>query len=334
MEEIKVFVPGRLCLFGEHSDWASNYETVDKGYAIVCGLEQGVNIKSKKSNEIIVIHNGNIRKLENLDDIAKSDDFLAYIAGTIKYINDHIINEGIEIEILESTLPIKKGLSSSAAICVAVAKAYNELYNLNLDNKEIMEIAYQGERNTKSKCGRMDQICAYGKSLNLITFKDEKIDITPIKPKFNIYLVFTDLNKSKDTIKILKDLNDCFPNPKNEIEKNVHLGLGTLNENLIMEVIDVIENKNIYELGRLMTKAQNIFDNYVAKASSELEAPYLHELLNDDEVKKLSLGGKGVGSQGDGSIQFIVENEEKQDMLCSYLESKNLKPYKITVVGG
>ena len=44
MEEIKVFVPGRLCLFGEHSDWASNYETVDKGYAIVCGLEQGVNI--------------------------------------------------------------------------------------------------------------------------------------------------------------------------------------------------------------------------------------------------------------------------------------------------
>ena len=43
-------------------------------------------------------------KLENLDDIAKSDDFLAYIAGTIKYINDHIINEGIEIEILESRI--------------------------------------------------------------------------------------------------------------------------------------------------------------------------------------------------------------------------------------
>ena len=51
MSEIKqrklnLFVPGRLCLFGEHSDWAGMYRTVNSevtvGQAIVTGSEQGI----------------------------------------------------------------------------------------------------------------------------------------------------------------------------------------------------------------------------------------------------------------------------------------------------
>ena len=40
---MKLFVPGRLCLFGEHSDWAGHYRTMNAdikpGAAIVnlCG---------------------------------------------------------------------------------------------------------------------------------------------------------------------------------------------------------------------------------------------------------------------------------------------------------
>ncbi|MFG6101955.1 hypothetical protein U2F10_06860 [Leptothoe sp. EHU-05/26/07-4] len=40
-----LFVPGRLCLFGEHSDWAGTYRTInpdiEKGYALVVGTNQG-----------------------------------------------------------------------------------------------------------------------------------------------------------------------------------------------------------------------------------------------------------------------------------------------------
>ena len=40
-QPIRLFVPGRLCLFGEHSDWAGMYRTVNadivKGTAIVSG---------------------------------------------------------------------------------------------------------------------------------------------------------------------------------------------------------------------------------------------------------------------------------------------------------
>ena len=61
-----------------------------------------------------------------------------------------------------------------------------------------------------------------------------------------------------------------------------------------------------------MTKAQEMFDKYVQPMSEELKSPKLHKVLNDSYVKTISLGGKGVGSQGDGSVQFIVENERKQ----------------------
>ena len=44
--KIHLFVPGRLCLFGEHSDWAGMYRTVnseiEKGQAIVTGVEQSI----------------------------------------------------------------------------------------------------------------------------------------------------------------------------------------------------------------------------------------------------------------------------------------------------
>lgn len=45
-KSLKLFVPGRLCLFGEHSDWAGMHRMVnadvEPGYAIVSGIEEGI----------------------------------------------------------------------------------------------------------------------------------------------------------------------------------------------------------------------------------------------------------------------------------------------------
>ncbi len=43
---MKIFVPGRICLFGEHSDWAGGYRRInadiEKGYALIAGTNQGI----------------------------------------------------------------------------------------------------------------------------------------------------------------------------------------------------------------------------------------------------------------------------------------------------
>jgi len=45
-ESIEIFIPGRLCLFGEHSDWAGLHRMINAdivpGSAIVTGIEQGI----------------------------------------------------------------------------------------------------------------------------------------------------------------------------------------------------------------------------------------------------------------------------------------------------
>ena len=49
----KLFVPGRLCLFGEHTDWAGHYRTMNAdivpGASIVTGIEQGIYAEVEKS---------------------------------------------------------------------------------------------------------------------------------------------------------------------------------------------------------------------------------------------------------------------------------------------
>ncbi len=43
---LEIFVPGRLCLFGEHSDWAAEYRRANselcKGFTIIVGTNQGL----------------------------------------------------------------------------------------------------------------------------------------------------------------------------------------------------------------------------------------------------------------------------------------------------
>jgi hypothetical protein len=63
----------------------------------------------------------------------------------------------------------------------------------------------------------------------------------------------------------------------------------------------------------------------------ELAAPVLHSFLNDEKIKSLAYGGKGVGSQGDGSVQFLAKDAPSQEALCGYLKEKGLSPYKFTI---
>lgn len=90
--------------------------------------------------------------------------------------------------------------------------------------------------------------------------------------------------------------------------KNVQRALGVDNEKLINEAKAAIEAGDSKEVGRLMVEAQAHFDKMVAPASPvELKAPVLHSILADEKIKELTYGAKGVGSQGDGSIQFLAK---------------------------
>ncbi|MDR2590283.1 MAG: hypothetical protein LBC71_04765 [Oscillospiraceae bacterium] len=346
-EKLSLFVPGRLCLFGEHSDWAGLQRVINSnivpGSSIVTGIEQGIYADVEVSDNFIVHNKSDELKkswvdyestmqLSELKKTAASDNYFAYVAGVASYISENYHVGGVKITITKMTLPVKSGLSSSAAICVLVARAFNRLYNLNMSTLGEMTVAFKGEQRTKSRCGRLDQACAFGDNPVLMTFDGEDVEVERLVVKEPLYWVFSDVGGEKDTIRILSDLNRCYPFAQNDIEKNVHSALGIENQVITARAVELIKTGDAPAIGRLMTEAQELFDKKIAPASPvELKAPKLHALLKDETIKSLTYGGKGVGSQGDGSVQFIAKDARCQKELVEYLESKGLSAYSFTI---
>ena len=342
-----LFVPGRLCLFGEHTDWAGKYRTMNAdivpGASIVTGIEQGIYAEVEKSPifemyseapEIKGIWQDFACRMNEteLKGVAKSGSFFSYSAGVASYMLEWYQVGGVKITLKRMTLPMKSGLSSSAAICVLVARAFNKLYNLNLNTMGEMNIAYLGELRTSSRCGRLDQACAFGVKPNVMTFDGDEVEVKTLNVKKHLYWVFADLCAEKNTIKILRDLNKGFPFASNEMEEREQKALGEDNQKIIDMAIKYMAEGNAEALGQLMTDAQRLFDEAVAPmCPEELTSPKLHAVLADPVIKEWTYGGKGVGSQGDGSIQFLAKDAECQQQVIDYLNGQGMRAYPLTL---
>ena len=343
----KLFVPGRLCLFGEHTDWAGHYRTMNAdvapGAAIVTGIEQGIYAEVEKSpifelQSVAPEIEGQWQDFacrmdeQELKRIAKSGSFFCYCAGVASYMLEWYKVGGVRIKITSMTLPMKSGLSSSAAICVLVARAFNLLYNLNLNTLGEMNIAYVGELRTSSRCGRLDQACAFGVKPNLMTFDGDEVEVQSLNVKKPLYWVFADLCGEKDTVKILRDLNKAYPFASTEEEQREHDALGPLNQDIVDRAIKYMAEGEVEQLGKLMTEAEELFNSHVTPmCPSELEAPKLRAILADPQIQPLVYGGKGVGSHGDGSVQFLARNPDCQQELIDYLNAQGMKAYPLTI---
>ena len=333
---MKIFVPGRICLFGEHSDWAGGYRRInaeiEKGYTLLTGTDQGIYAEVEPHPTALVLTSvtpdGEKRgpyeipmESRALLEEAQRGGFWSYVAGVAYQILTHYHVRGLAIDNYRTDLPVKKGLSSSAAICVLTARAFNRIYDLKMTIRGEMELAYQGEITTPSRCGRMDQGCAFGNRPILMTYDGDHLDVTELRVPEDMYYVIVDLQAQKDTMEILARLNRCFPFAETEIERGVQELLGPINKRVVHQAIEALQAGDAERLGALMVEAQAFFDRYAAPACpEELTAPVLHRVLNYEPLKPHIRGGKGVGSQGDGTAQFIARSEADQQAVIEIIE--------------
>ena len=344
MKKTDLFVPGRLCLFGEHSDWAGEYRKTDTsvktGQCIVAGTDQGIYGSAEPAATGFhisqILPDGSQGSMhsypseqEHLREVAESSVFDSYAAGTACVILNNYPNLGLKLRIYRRSLPLKKGLSSSAAVCVLTARAFNRIHSLDMSIEDEMELAYHGELLTGSQCGRMDQACAYGVDPVLLTFDGDEMTAIPLLPGGPLHLLIVDMKGGKNTRKILEDLNHSFSSGNRQIRK----ALGEDNHRITAEACDAIERGDARALGKLMTEAQRIFDELVAPSCpSELRSPGLHAILENRAAMSLAWGGKGVGSQGDGTAQFICRGEREREKLRAVLETETgVECYFLTI---
>jgi galactokinase len=331
-EAVELFVRGRLCLFGEHADWAAEFG-LHRGFCLVIGTDQGLAARARPADGFTVetaVSSANRltdrkRKMvcpwekDALLEAARDrEEFFRYCAGVAyQLFSKKGVEGGLGLEISRVDLPLKKGVASSAAVCILVARAFDAAYGLRMFPHELMEAAYLGERLTGSQCGRMDQACIFGKTPVLLTFdKAGACRIEPVFPHKTVYMFFVDLAGRKNTVQILSDLRAAYP-ANVELQK----ALGENNEQIVRSAYRALELGDARNLGELMGEAQALFDRSVAPHSpTELKSPLLHEVLSLDSIKTHVFGGKGVGSQGDGTAQFVARSAEDRQAAMELVE--------------
>jgi UTP-glucose-1-phosphate uridylyltransferase/mevalonate kinase len=333
---MKIFVPGRVCLFGEHSDWAGGHRRInseiEKGYTIITGTDQGIYADVEANSGSLILSSTSPSgerqgpyeipmEPKALLEEAQKGGFWSYMAGVAYQVLTHYHVKGLVIDNYKTNLPMKKGLSSSAAVCVLTARAFNRVYDLKMTTRGEMELAYHGEITTPSRCGRMDQGCAFGNRPILMTYDGDRLDVTELRVRNDLYLVLVDLCGQKDTMEILMRLNRAYPFAENELERGVQDLLGPINKRIAHQAAEMLQTSDAERLGFLMNEAQKFFDRYAVPACpEELTAPLLHRVLGYEPIKPHIWGGKGVGSQGDGSAQLLARSAADQQAVIEIIE--------------
>ena len=343
-----VYCPGRVCLFGEHSDWAGGMRRfspdIPVGRTIVCGTNVGIHARARALPTLLTVQSTDETGGKHgpfsvpmepvaLLAAAREGTFFSYAAGVAYHMLTHYRVGGLDIDNFQTDLPLKKGLSSSAAFCVLVVRAFDRVYNLRLTVRGEMECAFAGERLTPSKCGRMDQACANGSRPVAMTYDADFLDVEPISVSEPLYLVLVDLRAQKSTVRILNALQGCYPVATTAEHRNVHHALGLGNLDITSRALAAMEAGDARELGAIMDESHVLFTEAgSAVCPEELRAPVLQSVLSNPLIRPLVWGGKGVGAGGDGTAQFVCKSLSAQQQVVHLVETElKMFPIPLTI---
>ncbi len=328
MEEVSLFVPGRIGIIGELSDLSASYlkenKNLSPGKIIACSIDKGIYSKSRKSDKFKYVYEDLYFEVDlNENDLEMSivnEPFFSYICGTLLYlVRKYNINFGIDLKIEKMDLPMKKGLSSSAAICLTIVKSYNMLYDLNLSNCELIEVAYQGEHLAGSFCGLLDQNSILSKNCTCFNFYSDKVVMEDVHLKKELHLLIVDLKSSKNTKYIMNCFKKALPFPKKTDDYFLHDIIGTKNLNIVTDAVNYLESGDLENFGKCLNYCQELMDK-AKNVCKEFKAPNLHLLLSDGFIKNMIYGGKSMGSGGDGSLLLVAKNNMYQNILEEYIK--------------
>jgi len=153
------FAPGRVNLIGEHTDY-------NDGFVLPMAISRGVAVAFRpRADRLIRAHSTSLGATETIAldelDSRPRKDWAAYIAGVAWA----LASDGRDVPGLDlcvaADLPIGAGLSSSAAIEVAVARAFAAAGSWDFDPAQAARLCQRAENDFVGvQCGVMDQFAS------------------------------------------------------------------------------------------------------------------------------------------------------------------------------
>jgi mevalonate kinase len=221
---------------------------------------------------------------------------------------------------LSGNLVAASGIGSSAASCVAIVRALNNYYHLDLSDEKINKVAYEGEKGYHGDPSGIDNTAAtYG---GLIWFQRTSGGsiMEKIKIKEPVKIVIGNTGKVANTKKAVEGVRQRKENYPEKYED-----LFNKAKKLVYEARKALENFDLREIGRLMNKNHRLLQE-IKVSSKELD------LLVNTALDAGAFGAKLTGGGLGGNMVALTPSKELQKKVANAIEWKGFKTLK-TVIG-
>ncbi|MBQ0214194.1 galactokinase [Proteus vulgaris] len=194
--------PGRVNLIGEHTDY-------NDGFVLPCAINyQMVVAAAKREDNIIrviaVDYQNEVDEfsLDNTIEFLPNKMWANYVRGVIHFLQkDNYSFHGMDIAI-SGNVPQGAGLSSSAALEVAIGQTLKTLYQLPISQKEIALNGQKAENQfVGCNCGIMDQlISACGEENHALLIDCRSLETSAVTMPENMVVMIINTNKKRGLV--------------------------------------------------------------------------------------------------------------------------------------
>lgn len=176
-------------MLGEHTDY-------NGGPVLPVAIERRTAVAARAAERWLLVSDTDDTQHEVEVDMPLSHQWTDYLIGVIRELRAlRAAPPGAQVAVA-TTLPIGAGLSSSAALTVAAAKALSLLAGKRLSPASLAEVAFRAEYHQVGvRCGRMDQtIAAHGERGSAILFETAERTLQRVPFPGRLWVVETGLS--------------------------------------------------------------------------------------------------------------------------------------------
>ncbi len=336
--DVLIFAPGRINIIGGHTDY-------NEGFVLPMAIDLNIMFAVRARNDGLVdffslnLHDSAHFYLERVE-LRSTPQWAQYVQGVAWA----LMRAGYQIGGLEgvihSTVPIGAGLSSSAALEVAAAWAWNVLYNLHIPREEIARLAQRAEVEFVGvPCGIMDQFTvAVAKRGHVIRLdcRDLSYSLHPFGREMRFVACDTNVRRTlasseyavrrEQCNEAVERLSSALPHIRalrdvtlEDLERHRHLlsdvlyrrARHVITENeRVLKAVHALSRKDFVALGRLLNESHRSLREDYEVSSPELDTMW--QAANEvDGCYGARLTGAGFG----GNVIALVHRDALRNFL-------------------
>jgi len=292
---VTVSAPGKLMLFGEHA-------VVYGKPCIVTAVNQRIFVKIAKTEKNSISVNAPEVNVKNysigIPDLGHTEypkDVRFVLKSVEIFFNKYKVSSGLEIS-TRSEFSSLFGFGSSSAVTVCMMKALSKIFDIQINNKELFDIAYKTVLDIQGVGSGFDLAAAvWGGTLYFVGGGKK---IVPIRTKpFDLTVGYTGIKA--DTPTLVRKVSEYYKKDKKGVEEIF---------NSITEIVE--KSKRMFSdgdtpgLGKLMTENQMLLDKL------DVSIPKLDLLIS----ASISAGAYGAKLSGAGGGDCMIALSEKENV--------------------